>query len=97
VPPDQRLVGRFNRALKYEHLHQREIGHAAQFAEEVEGCLALHNEVRSHESLGAAHPAGAAPALSAASQTPTETVCSPVALASDESAASGTICVPALP
>jgi len=46
------VVERFNQSLKYEHLYQREIDHAATLAEEVEAFLAMFSEVRPHESLG---------------------------------------------
>ena len=45
-------VEHFNRSLKFEHLYQREIDHAATLAEEVEESLKKFNEVRPHEPLG---------------------------------------------
>jgi transposase InsO family protein len=46
------MVERFNRALKHQHLYQREIEPVAELAEEVEAYLALYNEIRPHEALG---------------------------------------------
>jgi putative transposase len=51
APQTNGVVERFNRSLKYEHLYQREIGQAAELAEEVESFLTLYNEVRPHEAL----------------------------------------------
>lgn len=51
APQTNGVVERFNRSLKYEHLYQREIGDAAELAEEVAAFLETFNEVRPHESL----------------------------------------------
>jgi putative transposase len=51
APQTNGVVERFNQSLKYEHLYQREVEHAAVLAEEVEEFLQSFNEVRPHESL----------------------------------------------
>ena len=56
APETNGVVERFNQTLKYEHLYQREIEHAATLAEEVGSFLSLYNEVRPHESLGQRPP-----------------------------------------
>lgn len=56
APETNGVVERFNQSLKYEHLYQREVEHAATLAEEVEAFLVLFNEVRPHESLGQRRP-----------------------------------------
>lgn len=56
APETNGVVERFNQSLKYEHLYQREIDHAATLAEEVDAFLLMFNEVRPHESLGWRQP-----------------------------------------
>lgn len=56
APGTNGVVKRFNQSLKYEHLYQREIDHAAPLAEEVEEYLRMFNEVRLHESLAWRRP-----------------------------------------
>jgi hypothetical protein len=45
LTPAQRLM-RFNQSLKYEHLYQHEVDHAATLAEEIEEYLPMFNEIR---------------------------------------------------
>ena len=56
APETNGLVERFKQSLKYEHLYQRDIDHAATLAEEVEAFLVMFNEVRPHESLAGRQP-----------------------------------------
>ena len=56
LPAARRRNQGFNRSLKSEHLYQREIGQAAELAEEVGEVLELFNCVRPHESLGWRQP-----------------------------------------
>lgn len=56
APETNGVVERFNQSLKYEHLYQREVDHAATLAEEIEEYLLMFNEIRPHESLGWRQP-----------------------------------------